>query len=289
MMDFSKRMNKILEVNEEDMYAVIQGGVTWSDIKGYLESHHPDLRVGVTWPPPGTGVVPCCLESGFVDLSLLGGCGSDWVNGLEAVLPNGEVVRTGVAVYTGGKYWYSRPPGPDITGLFSGWVGRIGLVTKLAIKLWPKLPRSDYSVVCDNYKHGIELEWKICKAGGPVIGVVDMCDLNNSWTMTLKGWRGFDLGPSPPAGKGVPLDEEAEKEGKGLFGGDFEGLFTICAHTEKQMEANAEVVCKIIREQKGTIWWGLWEQANEATPLNERGETPTFTTFAHCCLADTEK
>ena len=45
-----RRMNRVLEVNEDDMYAVVEGGITWADLKGYLDKHHPNFRAGVTFP-----------------------------------------------------------------------------------------------------------------------------------------------------------------------------------------------------------------------------------------------
>ncbi|MHA2185060.1 MAG: FAD-binding oxidoreductase, partial [Promethearchaeota archaeon] len=81
-----RRLNRVLDVNENDMYAVVEGGITWADLQGYLEKNHPNLRAGVTWSPPGTGVVPSCLCYGMFDLGMIGGSGAEFLNGLEAVL-----------------------------------------------------------------------------------------------------------------------------------------------------------------------------------------------------------
>ena len=59
-----------------------------------------------------------------------------WVNGLEAVLADGDVVRTG----SGGVVdrWFSRAPLPDLSGLFVSTQGTIGIVTRIALQLQPK-------------------------------------------------------------------------------------------------------------------------------------------------------
>ncbi|MCH8872100.1 FAD-dependent oxidoreductase [candidate division KSB1 bacterium] len=51
VLDLTK-MNQILEVNEKDMYAVIEPGVTWGDIKKCLAEKHPSLRFGYSLSPP---------------------------------------------------------------------------------------------------------------------------------------------------------------------------------------------------------------------------------------------
>jgi glycolate oxidase len=62
---------------------------------------------------------------------------SDFINGLEAVLPNGDTVRVGSGIMGEGN-WFGRYPLPDLVGLFSGWQGMTGIVTKISLKLWPK-------------------------------------------------------------------------------------------------------------------------------------------------------
>ena len=56
-----KRMNKILEVNERDQYAIIEAGVTFADIKDYLDKNHPNLVYTYTYATPAAGVVPNAL------------------------------------------------------------------------------------------------------------------------------------------------------------------------------------------------------------------------------------
>ena len=77
-----RRMNRVLEVNEDDMYAVVESGITWADLKGYLDKHHPNFRAGITFSPPGTGVVPSCLCYGMFDLGMIGGTGAEFINGM---------------------------------------------------------------------------------------------------------------------------------------------------------------------------------------------------------------
>ena len=228
-----RRMNKVLEVNEDDMYAVVEGGITWGDLKGYLEKHHPNLRAGITWSPAGTGVIPPYICYGMLDLGFIGGTGAEFINGLEVVLPTGEIVRVGSCICT--NYWLGRAPLPDLVGLFIGWDGTTGIVTKAGIKLWPNLPRKDFIIIADTVDTGVKIFRKLAKAG---LGIVDMCFLNYVWLCSLQGYQ---------EDENIPF--EPEKTG----GNDFYGLITITAYTEKEMEAKSEAIMKIVEEEGGLV------------------------------------
>ncbi len=132
-----KKMNRIIEVNETDMYMVIEPGVTFGDVKEYLDTHHPSLRMGYPLSPPYTSVAANCLLDGLGTLSLKHGSMGDWINGVEAVLANGEVITTGSRAYS--QYWCSNSPMPDLTGLFLNFQATTGIITKVAVQLWPQV------------------------------------------------------------------------------------------------------------------------------------------------------
>ncbi|MHA1210572.1 MAG: FAD-binding oxidoreductase [Candidatus Freyarchaeota archaeon] len=88
-------MNRILEVNEDSMYAVVECGVTTGQLKTYLEENHPDLWFTCPHAPPSVGVVSNAIIHGAGQVSLKYGISSEMINGLEVVLPTGEVLRTG--------------------------------------------------------------------------------------------------------------------------------------------------------------------------------------------------
>jgi glycolate oxidase len=131
-------MNQILETNEADMYAIIEPGVTWGDMKKHLAEHYPSLRFGYSLSPPNTSVLANCLLDGLTNLSLKHGTTAQWINGLEVVLPTGEVLRTGIGAAS--KFWCTKAPLPDLTGLFVNFQGTTGIVTKLSVQLWPNHP-----------------------------------------------------------------------------------------------------------------------------------------------------
>ena len=129
------RMNRIIEVDTELGSALIEPGVTYLDIKNYLDKH--GLPFWVDAPSPGPIVSPIgnTLERGH-GYSLY----QDHVakfSGMEIVLANGDVIRTGFGPLPNCKSWqaFRTGYGPYIDGLFTQ--SNFGIVTKMGIWLVP--------------------------------------------------------------------------------------------------------------------------------------------------------
>ncbi|MBA7608228.1 4-cresol dehydrogenase [hydroxylating] flavoprotein subunit [subsurface metagenome] len=131
-----KRMDGIIEVNEASRYAVIEAGVTQAALGAYLEKHYPHLQHSTPESPPTATIVGNILIHGHGHLTPRYGVNSQMVNGMEVVLPTGEVCRLGSGSVS--PNWFSRDPLPDLMGLFLGWLGTTGIVTKLSLQLFPK-------------------------------------------------------------------------------------------------------------------------------------------------------
>ena len=249
-----RRMNRILEVNEDDMYALIEAGVTWADLKGYLQKNHPDLRPGVTWSPPGTGVVPSCLCYGMFDMGNLGGSGAEFVNGMQVVLGTGELVKFGSC--SASNQWYGRMPFPDLSGLLIGADGTVGCVTKMSVKLWPMMPyRRDYVAITQKMDVGVPVMNKLARIG---IGINDIILVNHGWLQSTVGDNEKNM-PIDPLKANPPIP-------------DFYGSIKIQAYTEKQHEAQCEALESICKEKGLMIMpaseretpvqvWGCWNFA----------------------------
>jgi len=139
-----KRMNRIIEVNEKSSYALVEAGASQGMLKAYLSKHHPGLKHSVPDAPPIATIGGNVLIHGSGHISAEGGFHSDMLNGLEVVLPTGEVARIGSCAVS--DYWFSRSPLPDLAGLFLGWHGTTGIVTRLSIKLYPARPFNDVGI-----------------------------------------------------------------------------------------------------------------------------------------------
>ncbi|MBI4330913.1 MAG: FAD-binding oxidoreductase [Chloroflexi bacterium] len=135
MMLVTRRMNQILEINEETMTATIEPGVTWSKLIYEL-----NLK-GYEVLPLGGGPHSGSLVGNFV----LGGGNTGGIDmneevSIEVVLPTGELLRTASAGFIGHEKInpYVRVAwGPNLTGLFRGSLGWFGVVTKLLRRIYP--------------------------------------------------------------------------------------------------------------------------------------------------------
>ncbi|HLS36043.1 MAG TPA: glycolate oxidase subunit GlcD [Bacillota bacterium] len=125
-----KHMDKILEIDEDNLTATVQPGVFTEELIQVVEEK------GLFYPP----------DPGSMHISQIGGNISensgglrglkygvtrDYVLGLEIVLPNGEVIRTG------GKL-AKDVAGYDLTRLYVGAEGTLGVITEATLKLLPK-------------------------------------------------------------------------------------------------------------------------------------------------------
>ena len=144
VVDFGKKMNKILHINENMMYALLEPGVTFGKLKKHLDENYPHLRYSYPFAPPYAGVVGNVILSGMNNLSCKLGSMGDSINGLEVITADGELIRIGSCFYgkneADNDSWWSRYPMPDLMGLFINWQGMTGLVTRCAVQLWPNPP-----------------------------------------------------------------------------------------------------------------------------------------------------
>lgn len=131
-----KGMDRIIEVNERSRYAVVEAGVSQGALKTYLEKNHPHLQHSTPEAPPTVTVVGNALIQGHGHISPRYGINSEMINGMEVVLPTGEVCKIGSCSLS--PYWFTKGPLPELTGLFVGWYGTTGIVTKLSMRLYPK-------------------------------------------------------------------------------------------------------------------------------------------------------
>jgi glycolate oxidase len=132
----TKRMRKVLKVDSDSKYAVVEPGVTFGHLKKYLSENNPDLIYSYAFAPPFTSVTANALLEGLTEYSFRWGCMGSWIKGLEVVLPTGEITKIGSCATS--DHWNMKYPLPDLTGLFVGWQGMTGIVTKCSVAVVPK-------------------------------------------------------------------------------------------------------------------------------------------------------
>ncbi|MEJ2251213.1 MAG: FAD-binding oxidoreductase [Candidatus Lokiarchaeota archaeon] len=137
----TKRMDKILEVNETSRYVVLEAGVSTGKIFSYIEQNYPHLQISIPDAPPSVTISGNTLIHGSGYLSQQYGNHGEMINGIELVLPTCQLCKLGSCSIS--KYWFSRGPIPDLIGMFISSFGTLGIITKLSIKLFPKQKERD--------------------------------------------------------------------------------------------------------------------------------------------------
>src|SRR3569833_1571989 len=130
-----KRMNRILENNKQLGYALVEPGVSFFELFEALQKAGGKLWIST--PAPGWGsAIGNALEHGLGYTPY--GAHADTFCGMEVVLPDGDLVRTGMGAAQGGKEWrtFKYGYGPVWDGLFTQ--SNFGVVTKMGVWLMPQ-------------------------------------------------------------------------------------------------------------------------------------------------------
>jgi 4-cresol dehydrogenase (hydroxylating) len=132
-----KRLNRILRVDDARNFALVEPGVSYLDLYHYIQDH--GLKLWVDTPDPGWGSpMGNALDHGigYTMPHFRDHFGSHI--GMEVVLANGEVMRTGMGAMPAADTWqeYQYGYGPSANGLFGQ--GNFGIVTKMGFRMYPQ-------------------------------------------------------------------------------------------------------------------------------------------------------
>ena len=154
-----EKMNKILDVNVEDFDCRVQACVTKEQLNDYLRED------GVFFPiDPGAnaaiGGMASTSASGTMAVKY--GTMKTVITGLTVVLPNGNVIKTGTRTK-------KTSAGYNLTNLFIGSEGTLGIITEIQLKLSP-IPESIMSAVChfQNLEDAVRTAQQIIQYGVPI-------------------------------------------------------------------------------------------------------------------------
>ena len=183
------RMNSILEINPVDQLAVVQPGVLNTDIKQAVAG------VGLAYPPdPASSTFStiggniatnagglCCLKYGVT---------RDYVLALEVALADGSLIRTGRRTMKG-------VAGYDLTALFVGSEGTLGVVTEATLRLRPAAasPSTAVAVFRDVAAAGRAVV--AIAAAGVVPALLELMD--QTTVRAVEEWQHMDLDPEAGA------------------------------------------------------------------------------------------
>ena len=152
-----ERLNRILEIDEANLLAVVEPNVVTGDLQEAVE------RVGLFYPPDPASLGRCSLGGNVAECAggpraFKYGTTKRYVLGLEAVLPTGEIVNTG------GKT-VKNVVGYDLTQLLVGSEGTLAIVTRIILRLIPRPPfQSTLRATFDSIEAAVEAVVEITRA-----------------------------------------------------------------------------------------------------------------------------
>ena len=133
----TKRMDR-LEIDDKNMYAIVDPYITHAQLQAEA------MKKGLYMGTPEAGSQSCSLANhiafGMQGTGYRTGFAAHNILGVEWVLPSGEILRTGSSAICGTDYFWGDGPGTDARGLLKGALGHIGtlgVVTRMAVKLYP--------------------------------------------------------------------------------------------------------------------------------------------------------
>jgi len=129
-----RRMDSVLEINEEDGFALVEPGVTFFNLFTEIRENEQDVMMSVPDIAWGS-LVGNSSQHGYG--YTITGEHAEAIVGLEVVLPNGELLRTGHGAKSNSPMWqrHKRAFGPAIDDLFKQ--SNFGIITKMGVKLTP--------------------------------------------------------------------------------------------------------------------------------------------------------
>jgi len=183
-----KYMNKILEIDEKDMVAVVQPGVVNATLQKEVEKR------GLFYPP----------DPASMDYSTLGGNVSenaggmraakygitkDYVMSLRAVLPNGDIIRAG-------KRTIKDVAGYNVAGILIASEGTLAVITEITLKLLPKPKlKKTYMGIFENVEQAMNAVYKSLASGAMPVAMEFMDSLvvkalREKLNVNLPDWAG---------------------------------------------------------------------------------------------------
>jgi glycolate oxidase len=152
-----ERMHRILEIDEANLLAIVQPNVITGDLQDAVE------RVGLFYPPDPASLRQCAIGGNVAECAggpraFKYGVTKQYVLGLEAVLPTGEIFRTG------GKT-VKNVVGYDLTHLLVGSEGTLAIITEIILRLIPKPPvQATLRATFPSVTHAVEAVTRLVRA-----------------------------------------------------------------------------------------------------------------------------
>jgi len=157
---------KGIEMNEESMVVMAGAGMTWTQLNRFLEDRGWELGLEGPWSAPSATIGGTLAVNAIcMGAAQYGSLGTQVV-GLEVVLADGTLIRTGSGAHPANEMVIRDCNGADLTGLFLGSHGTLGIITKAAFKIYPLTTHFAYgSFAYDKLSDAIEAIYHLGRKG----------------------------------------------------------------------------------------------------------------------------
>jgi len=236
------RMNRLLEIDKDNLTATFEAGL---NTKAF---HQAVEEIGLFYPPDPSSMTISSMGGNIMENSgglrgLKYGTTKDYVLGLTAVLPSGEIIKTG------GKL-YKDVAGYDLTKLLVGSEGTLAIVTEAIVKLLPKPQYKETMLALYKDIYAAARSVSRIVASGIIPSTLEFID--NPTLRVVEEYNKI----------GLPLDAEAvlliEQDGTDLpsIQKDMEQIIRICEEEGAegvQMAKNEEEAAALMKARRSAL------------------------------------
>ncbi|MHA1731249.1 MAG: FAD-binding oxidoreductase [Promethearchaeota archaeon] len=230
-----KRMDRVVELDEKGLVVTVEAGASWAQLDTYLR----DFGLYTGSMGPGSGMT-ASIGGGISHHSVGGGgcakfgaCTKQLVS-LEVVLPTGEVVETGSQANVYSKKPFGRyGNGPDLSGLFTGGNGILGIITKVSLQVFPRPEFAEYKTFL--------LRGNTARAGAKILSEIRHRGVDVYDAMYLPDVLVLALREREVV---IPWKEN-KRANKGMF------FYTVEGYTQDELDDRVQRLDAIVEENKG--------------------------------------
>lgn len=245
-----KRMNQILQIDELDMKATVQPGVTYAALQA--EAHKRGLETFITAAPATGSPVGNSIFFGTGRVQNHLGMAYQQILSVDMVLADGRVLKTGSKadfIALGSSFW--QGPGPDLTYLPIYVIGSYGIVTQMDWKLHPRgAIRHTHHIFFSNKDDVIAAHNELAKTEMP---------------------KGLAIAPAPYYGQRYADNSAAITRCTRLWP---KYVLALCVEgSERQVEYEEEIIEEVVEKYKGRRLEKLPTEVQERYLYTEDGAT----------------
>lgn len=260
-----KKMNKILHIDPELCTALVEPGVTYQMLYDYIEENNLPLMLSFSAPSAIAGPLGNTMDRGVGYTPY----GEHFMMqcGMEVVLANGDVLRTGMGGVKGDKAWqvFKWGYGPTLDGMFTQ--SNYGICTKMGFWLMPKPPVfKPFEIKFENDADINEIVEMLRPLRIANIIPNSVVIAGTLWEAATCGVRRSDYLSTPGATPDAVLEQIRKDKHLGAW-----NVYCALYGTQEQVDVNWKIVTETIkRAGKGKIV--TQEEAGNTQPFKYRAQ-----------------